>query len=182
MRTLVPSLVLLSLIPATVRGQAPAGAEFQVNMYTTSNQNTDAVAMDASGNFVVVWQSRGQEGPAYGVFGRRFSATGVGQGSEFRVNTYTTGYQVYPAVASDPNGNFVVVWTHSVDGGNYGVFGQRFNALGAPQGSEFRVNSYTTNRQFNPAVASDANGNFVVVLTSYLQDGGMYGAFGRRFS
>ena len=87
MRTLVPPLVLLSLIPATVRGQAPAGAEFQVNTYTTSNQNTDAAAMDASGNFVVVWQSYGQDGSGKGVYAQRYNAAGVAQGGEFRVNT-----------------------------------------------------------------------------------------------
>ena len=46
-------------------------------------------------------------------------------GPEFRVNTYTTSTQASPSVASDPNGNFVVVWqSDGQDGSGYGVYGQ----------------------------------------------------------
>src|SRR5262249_33025102 len=37
-------------------------SEFRVNQYTTSAQNYPDVAMDANGDFVVVWQSSGQDG------------------------------------------------------------------------------------------------------------------------
>src|SRR5262249_23799433 len=43
------------------------------------------------------------------------------------------------------------------------VFGQRYNSTGAPQGGEFRVNTYTTGTQGHAAVAADGGGNFVVV-------------------
>ena len=62
-------------------------------------------------------------------------------GAEFQVNSYTTGYQGFPAVASDENGNFVVAWSSGQDGSGFGVFGQRFSAAGLPQGGEFQVNS-----------------------------------------
>ena len=126
------------------------------------------MASDSSGNFVVVWESDSQDGSSYGVFGQRYASTGAPLGPEFRVNTYTTGHQGHPAVASDSSGNFVVVWpSYSQDGSSYGVFGQRYASTGAPLGPEFRVNTYTTNSQSCPAVASDASGNFVVVWTSY---------------
>jgi hypothetical protein len=161
----------------------PQAAEFQVNTYTTSLQYVPAVAADAAGDFVVVWDSFGQDGAAYGVFGQRFNASGARVGAEFRVNSFTTSLQRDPAVAADANGNFVVVWTSSRDAdGSYGVFAQRFNSSGAPQGPEFRVNSYTTGNQSFSAVASDAGGNFVVVWTSLNQDGNLYGIFGQRFN
>ena len=184
MRQLVfPAVVVLAVLPSTVRGQASAGAEFQVNTYTTGYQGFSAAASDGSGNFVVVWRSDGQDGSNPGVFGRRFNASGVPQGSEFRVNTYTTGNQAGPGVARDVNGNFVVVWNGNYqDGSGFGIFGQRINASGTAQGSEFRLNTYTTGNQSGPAVVSDANANFVVVWQSYLQDGSSYGIFGRRFN
>ena len=40
----------------------PLGAEFQVNTYTTSVQNSVAVASDPHGDLVVVWQSNGSAG------------------------------------------------------------------------------------------------------------------------
>jgi hypothetical protein len=158
------------------------GGEFQVNTYTTDSQSNPDLAMDPAGNFVVVWHSSTQDGDNRGVFGQRYDAAGTPQGVEFRVNSYTTNLQDYPAVAMDAAGNFVVVWESiSQDGDNYGVFGQRFTAAGVPRGTEFRVNTYTTNIQFEPIVASDAHGNFVVVWSSFTQDGSNDGVFAQRY-
>jgi hypothetical protein len=92
--------------------------------------------MDANGDFVIAWVSSSlvgtpQDGDAAGIFGQRYNAAGVAQGAEFQVNTYTTGYQgAYVSVATDPGGNFVVVWpSRGQDGSGYGVFGQRFASL-----------------------------------------------------
>jgi len=41
-------------------------AEFQVNTHTTYDQKNAAIAMDAAGNFVVVWSSYGQDGRSCG--------------------------------------------------------------------------------------------------------------------
>src|SRR5207244_229479 len=49
-------------------------------------------------------------------------------------------------------------------------------------GAEFHVNSYTTNEQSYPAVAADSAGDFVVVWSSYGQDGYERGVFGQRFT
>jgi hypothetical protein len=162
----------------------PQGAEFVVNTYTFSQQMRPSVASDASGNFVVVWESAFQDGPGgFGVIGRRFSAAGVPLGSEFQVNTYTTGFQWLPAVASDATGNFLVAWTSDAlqDGSSSTVMAQRFDATGAPQGGEFRVNSYTTGFQGYPSAAADGSGHFVVVWASTNgQDGSYSGIFGQR--
>jgi len=47
--------------------------------------------------------------------------------------------------------------------------------------AEFQVNTHTTNKQENPAIAMDGAGNFVVVWNSYLQDKSSNGIFGQRF-
>ena len=155
----------------------PLGAEFRVNSYTTGSQINPAAAVDAGGSFVVVWSGGG-------IFGQRYDALGTPQGTEFQVNTYTgTGANPsYPAVAADPSGGFVVVW-HSFgqDGNNRGVFGQRYDSSGAPQGAEFQVNTYTPGYQQRPAVSADASGRFVVVWESADQDGNLTGVYGQRF-
>ena len=84
---------------------------------------------------------------------------------EFRVNGTTTNDQSEPSIAMDPTGRFVITWSsYSTDGGNmaFEVYAQRYSASGAAQGSEFRVNTYTTGTQggFNltaQAVAADAS-------------------------
>src|SRR5438874_2511432 len=76
-------------------------------------------------------------------------------GAEFRVNTFTAGDQrLFPhsgtAVATSAAGNSVVVWSsQGQDGNGWGVFGQRFDPSGNPQGTEFRVNTFTANDQQN---------------------------------
>jgi hypothetical protein len=163
---------------------SPLGGEFRVNTVSAGNQYYPGVASDGVGNFVVIWSSA--DGSDTGVFGKRFASSGVPLGGEFRVNTYTTGIQgrsvLAPSVASDTAGNFVVVWgSDPQDGFFAGVFGQRFDGAGAALGPEFRINSYTTNNQQSPSVGADGAGNFVVVWTSYSQDGSVDGVFGQRF-
>ena len=157
------------------------GATFRVNTWTTDDQIYPSVASDPSGNFVVVWQSTGQDGSAGGLFGQRFAGSGAPLGAEFRVNAYTSSEQARPAVAADSAGDFVVVW-HSMgqDGDNDGAFGQRFASSGAPLGAEFRINAYTTGGQRAPAVAADPAGNFVVTWQTP-QDGSNYGIVGQRY-
>jgi len=163
-------------------GGGALGSEFRVNSYTNDYQTTPSVASDASGNFVVVWVSNDQDGYGYGVFGQRYDSGGVAQGGEFPVNSYTTGYQGLPSVASDASGNFVVTWnSYDYYGISFGIFGQRYDSAGVAQGAEFRANSYTTITRRPPSVASDASGNFVVAWTSNGQDGSSYGIFGQRY-
>jgi hypothetical protein len=105
----------------------------------------------------------------------------VRTGSEFRVNTFTLGFQEYAAVAATPSGGFVVVWLSvGQDGfGGQGVYGQRFDSTGAPAGLEFQVPNYTAGAQRDPAIATAADGSFVVVWESG-RDGHGTGIFGRR--
>src|SRR5258706_261095 len=113
---------------------------------------------------------------------RTAPATGQAVGSEFLVNFHITNSQRSPSVASDSSGSFVVVWSsYDHDAASCGVFGQRSASAGAPLGTEFRVNTYTTSEQRGRSVASDSSGSFVVVWQSGAQDGSAYGVFGQRF-
>src|SRR5262245_39116951 len=65
------------------------GAEFQVNTYTSLDQRRAEVALDATGGFVVVWDSY-QDGDLLGVFAQRFASDTSRIGVEFQVNSTTT--------------------------------------------------------------------------------------------
>ncbi|MDJ0764426.1 MAG: DUF4215 domain-containing protein [Myxococcota bacterium] len=160
----------------------PAEGEFQINTYTHRAQIDPTVAMAPDGRFVVVWQSYGQDGSGNGVFGQRYDVAGNPLGVEFQNNTYTANSQERPAVAMASDGRFVSVWqSESQDGNQEGVFGQRYDANGNPLGKEFQVNTYTDNVQEAPAVAMAADGPFIIVWQSYDQDGSSYGIFGQRY-
>ena len=160
----------------------PVGAEFQVNTYTTSTQYLHSVGMDPFGNFVIVWTSRHQDGDGDGIFAQRYDSTGNPVGAEFQVNTYTTGDQTRPSIATGPFGNFVIAWTsYGQDGDSYGIFAQRYDSTGNPVGAEFQVNTYTTGDQTGPSVGMDPFGNFVIAWMSYGQDGDGDGIFAQWY-
>jgi hypothetical protein len=158
-------------------------AEFQVNSYTPVGQTVPAVAAESNGDFVVAWTDTARDGANGGIFARRFTSAGSALAAEFQVNTFTSGQQYGPAVGMDADGDFVIAWSSdNQDGLSYGVFARRFSAAGSPLAVEFQVNLYTPTPQQRPSVASETNGDFVVVWNSSLQDGGVFGVFGRRFS
>jgi hypothetical protein len=162
------------------------GAQFEVNSYTTGSQAHPRVAVEADGDFVVVWDSLGSSGgdtDVHSIQGQRFDSGGSAAGPQFQVNTVTTGIQWYSGVDIDADGDFVVVWDSDTgDGDGKSVRGQRFGSDGVAQGGEFQVNSYTTNDQTFPALGVAAGGSFVVAWDSRLQDGSGYGIFGQRYA
>jgi hypothetical protein len=141
----------------------PQGGEIHVNDASPGTGRGADVTMDADGDFIVAWT--GYDDSGFGVFARRYSAAGVPRGDEFRVNTFTEDHQVGPVVASDAEGDFVVVWdaAHGVD--RFGIYAQRYNSAGVPQGGEFRVGPPGL-FQSNSRVAMDADGDFVIAWDS----------------
>ncbi|MGA8261969.1 MAG: hypothetical protein WB783_17285, partial [Arenicellales bacterium] len=161
------------------------GTEFQVSSQPSSDsyEGDVSVACGDAGDFVVVWDSYGYD--AFGITGRRFDSSGAPEGTEFQVNTYTSGYFFQPKVAADDDRDFVIVWNagYAVDGSSTGIFGQRFASNGDFLGTEFQVNSYTMGSQRYGSVASNGAGDFVVAWdSSFSQDGSSDGIFGQRFA
>ncbi len=104
----------------------PFAPEFRVDQHTTAAAGTPDLKFDADGDFVITWWYGGPvDGSGNGVFARRFDSSGTATGSEFRINTYTTGNQWLPSIASDPAGNFVITW-FAEQNGVEGVFAQRY--------------------------------------------------------
>jgi len=161
----------------------PLGTEFAVNTYTTGSQSDHAAAMDAAGRFVVVWESDSQDGSGRGVFARLFESAGRPAGTEFRVNTYTTGAQDNADVSVGDDGSYLIVWTaDNGDGSGRGVRARLFDRDGVADGDELQVNVYTTGNQDSPDVAARDGGGFVVVWSGADRDGSGFGIFGRRLA
>ena len=187
MTRLLGRYALISIVAAigthiAVLGQTnPAGPEFQVNTQTVSAQRFPAAAAEDDGDFVIAWDSSSQDGSGYGVFARRFSSAGVSLATEFQVNTSTGGGQRQPSAAVDADGDFVIAWRGS-SAAAYEVFVRRFSSAGTFLTGEIQANAHTPDQQLNPAVASEADGDFVVTWFSLTQDGASGGIFARRFS
>jgi Ca2+-binding RTX toxin-like protein len=161
-------------------GQA-LGPEFRVNTTTSGVQETPAVAALAEGGFVVAWQGSGALDGS-GVFAQRYGANGAALGAEFRVNTTTANVQAQPTIAAlAAGGGFVIAWHDSVLDAGYGVYAQRYDVNGVPQGGEFRANTTSSSTQYYPSVAALSDGGFLLTWASYQDSPTSYGIYAQRF-
>ncbi|MGD9128269.1 MAG: hypothetical protein PVH19_12905, partial [Planctomycetia bacterium] len=175
----------------------PIGGEDDLLNGRTYPESPGAVAVDGDGDYVAVWIAYDESMGVDRVFMMRYDTTGTPLWADPQPVTPTgfgTDSQRYATVACDPDGDFVVTWTNyrDEDGSDTNgqeqidIYAQRFSALGVPQGSAFRVNSYTAGEQIWSNVAMDVEGGFVVTWSSKGQENnGMpgygYGVYARQF-
>ncbi len=150
---------------------ATVGGQFQVNSETTGNQNGPAVAMLSTGEFVIAWESAAfSPANVQTIQAQRYAADGTPLGTEFGVNAFTTGSQIFVAVGRDDNDNYLFsfgsTFSTGTDSAQQSIQFRAFDSMGTPFFDEFQVNSYTTDNQQFTAVAADANGDLVVVWQS----------------
>jgi VCBS repeat-containing protein len=158
------------------------GIEFRVNTNTAESQSEPSVSALSGGGFIISWDYSNPIADAGGIYAQRYDENGLSIGSEFQVNTHLWDAQTETSVAALIEGGFIVTWrSASQDGDGYGVFGQLYDDSGLKQGSEFRVNTYTLSFQQSPSVAALNDGGFIVVWSSYNQDGDFDGIFAQRY-
>lgn len=150
----------------------PLTEEFPV----TADTGQADVASDAAGNFIVAWDNAPDDDQS-GISAQRYDQSATALGAPFRVNTTTQGVQVDVSVACDDAGDCVAVWD-TISGG---VFGQRFDSSGAPAGDEFVIDDDPSVQHF-PAVASDRQGNWLVVWNRFAGNPADSAVYGQRFN
>lgn len=92
------------------------------------------IARTTDKDAVVVWTGNGAE-DTQGIYFRIATMTGFTSyslaGDILRANSYVSGVQTLPAVASWPDGSFIIVWdSDGQDGSSFGVYARRFDANG----------------------------------------------------
>lgn len=162
------------------------GSMLRVNQTTALNQRTPTVARLSDGRFVVAWINEtkriiGGVTEAYDVdvYARIFSAAGLAQGNEFKVNS-TQAVCANPSLAGSADGGFLVVWSRRDPSGSargWDVASRFFTSAGTG-GTESILNTHLDKDQFGPSVAVLGT-DFMVVWTSLWQDGSHEGVFGR---
>jgi hypothetical protein len=90
-------------------------------------------------------------------------------------------FQESPRIARMGTGYFVVWQADGLDGSLEGIFAQRLDWQGGLVGDRIQINTFTEHDQRDPAIASDPQGNVIVVWSSYHQDGDLGGIYGQRF-
>ncbi|WP_028470765.1 DUF4347 domain-containing protein, partial [Neptunomonas japonica] len=148
-----------------------AGNEFRVNTQSTGAQSNASIDVDASGNFIIVWQG---DGPAdsNGVFFRRFDAAGTAvDASEVIAHTVTNGTvsEFDPVVAWQSNGKFVVAWEQD----NNKVYFQRFDNAGAMLGGKTQIDSALSNSS-GLSIDANSSGGFAFAYRDEVLGGAIF--------
>lgn len=156
-------------------GTALDPVQVLVNAPRETTQEAADVAMDASGNYFVVWRSERQDAGAWGVYGQRFNADGTRAGGELHLNQNAYAAKVDPRIAMDAAGGATVVWAGiRSDGFSEHVFARRFAMDGSALdgGQEFFIDSANSVGYLKQqaAVAMSNKGHIVVTWSSYGQD------------
>ena len=172
------------LSPSSVEGQATRRNEFQINDHRAGNQRNPGIGIDRKGNFVVVWQSSGQDGSGEGIFAKRYDAQGQelapppglkgkGSGNEFQISRETRQDQERPSVSMTPAGDFVVAWQGRVfprnQGGISAILAQRHDSEGRRLGEQFRVNISSARATAGIALASAPDGSLLIAWADEFQ-------------
>ncbi len=147
------------------------GINFKVNDDAGSlSQYDPSIAIDDNGNFVICWTDK--RSGDYDIYAQRYNSDGTAEGSNFKVNGEDSIIDCYysaPSIAMDGTGNFVICWADERDIENFDIYAQRYNSDGTAEGSNFKVNddggSYIY--QYDPSIAIDDTGNFVICWTDY---------------
>ena len=165
-------------------GNAQYAHEQTVNQFTTGAQSDPSVAMDSSGNFVIVWQSLNQVSGSSGadIYARRYNflsgspqpitgVNGVTTG-DAQINTFTVGEQDVPTVAEDGTGSFVIAWDsqNEIAGSASDIFAKSYNADGtlnnnAPD-ADIQIDTTTAGSQEHPSASMDSLGNALIAWDS----------------
>ncbi len=118
-----------------------------------------------SGNFVVTWHDWDEGND---IFVQKFSSTGDSLTPRIKVNNDTTYYnQHYPDIAIDGEGNIYITWIDERTGYRE-IYAQVMDSSLNFIGTNIRVSDEgVQSDKYNPTVAVDYKGNFIVAWTDY---------------
>jgi hypothetical protein len=133
----------------------PKGPAFRVN--GPGERLTDAVQVAVRGNeLVVAWQSQGN---GRNVLARRYDLSGRAIGDEIQVSSGRAAAD--PALAVGRDGRVAIAFD-APDASGLGVYVQLFDASFRPLGDAVRVNTTVAGNQGRPAIAANADGQYLV--------------------
>lgn len=124
------------------------------------NQQQPAVARNARGDFILVWQGGPKIPDHSAIFARRYTPDLTPEGKGFRVSPdHAIAY--WPKVAMASTGAFIITWTAPYHGHD-AVFARQYQADGKPVGDAFPVAHHADRDLGLSDVGMDDDGNFTL--------------------
>jgi len=136
--------------------------ELIVNEITAGHQSDPSIATLPDGGALIVWTSPDPIDASQRIRGRRLGPDGLVRGPEFRLGQ-AQGQDRLPHVGTDALGRAVVCWARTTDEGMpSGIFAQRLDSAGKPQGDEFRVDPVSSLQPVEPTLSMTSDGKFAI--------------------
>jgi hypothetical protein len=155
----------------------PRGEPFQVNTFVDGSQSDPAVAVDGSGEVIVVWASNTNETLFHehnGIWARRYTSAGSALGDELAIDaTDDVCTHGAPDVARHPDGDFVVTWPFRGDGETRSVLRARLFTTDTPDGGPVLTVSDILGSDRSVSVAMDSARRWTVVWQHGDDDGAL---------
>lgn len=152
-----------------------AGGEQRVNTTTTNTQEDPSIAVGQDGQFMVVFDD------IIGTYGRRYDASGNALDSN-QLLIHADATSGNADVATNGTGDYHIVWrtTGAGDGSGRGLWRLSLGAGDTAAGTPLQVTTDTINDQTEPAISSDADGDFIISWQGS-GPGDTAGVFARKF-
>jgi hypothetical protein len=177
---------LLNLaLPVLVYGQTnyiPQGNEYPIAGAMVGDQVFPDLTVSSSGGFLV-WEDNFTDGDGSGISAQRLDASFSRTLSSFRVNGQGAFDQEKPRVARLADGGAVFVWQGGKPGAQR-IYARFLSASNTWVTGDVLVNTFTNSFQLTPVVTALADGNVVVVWSSFNQEAtnSLQGVYAQRFS
>ena len=139
-----------------------SGSPFPINEPGPGVQFLPSVAVNSGGDFIVAWQYQPDPNTPRSLHARHFSKDAKPMGKEFVIEADAVADAIVPSIASDSQGNYVVVWTSYATAYCPSVKGRLYRPDDTPAGPAFSLSSSTGTCDQFPKVAFEPDGTFAV--------------------
>jgi hypothetical protein len=157
------------------------GDEYNIAAPIPGDQNHPDLALGPNGGYLV-WDDNVGDGDGLSVNLRRITPLLSGELNVIpSLATKTANHQERPKVVLLAGGGAAFVWQSGPDSAQQ-VMTRTIDANGIYSGDEVAVSVRNDLSQMTPALAALPGGNYIVVWSSYDQDGSMQGVFGELFN
>ena len=160
-----------------------------VNSSSAGQQLKPALAAFTSGNFVVAWEDSVNLKNKTQIYAAGFDKNGNKIWADRKINKDDPGSQLKPAIAVNPDGQFIIAWeddSKSPGGGGpngiFQIYGAGFDINGNKKWEDRVINTDDNGQQLRPSVAMSTNGYMVILWQDDVNDNDWYDIVGRGFN
>ncbi|WP_422361023.1 putative Ig domain-containing protein [Reichenbachiella sp.] len=131
-----------------------------VQEYSTDRLNDPDVALNKDGSYAIVWHDEYNNFSQEYIYVKKFDNEG-NELCQITVENTPSADLYEPAIASDKDGAFTVIYDLERSGGYSEILGVRFNQLGGRHEDLVFLDTGGEEEASNPAIAMNAKGDFV---------------------